>query len=84
MAVLGLRCCCLLSLVAESGLSLHCGVQASHCAGFSCLWAMGSRAHGLSSCDSRAQLACGMWDLPRPGIKPMSSMLAGGVLTSGP
>ena len=25
----------------------------------------------LSSCDSRAQLLCGMWDLPRPGLEPM-------------
>lgn len=56
-------------LVTGVGASLHCGVQASHCAGFSCLWTMGSRAHGLRDCDSRAQLACGMWD-PRWGSNP--------------
>ena len=26
----------------------------------------------------------GMWDLPRPGIEPMSPALAGGFSTSGP
>ena len=25
----------------------------------------------LSSCGSRAQLLCGMWDLPRPGLEPV-------------
>ena len=27
--------------------------------------------HRLSSCDSRAQLLRGMWDLPRPGLEPV-------------
>ena len=31
----------------------------------------------LSSCGSRAQLLCGMWDLPRPGLEPVSLALAG-------
>ena len=31
----------------------------------------------LSNCSSRAQLLCGMWDLPRPGLEPMSPALAG-------
>ena len=31
-----------------------------------------------------AQLPCGMWDLPGPGIKPMSAALAGRFPTSGP
>ena len=31
----------------------------------------------LSNCGSRAQLLRGMWDLPRPGLEPMSSALAG-------
>ena len=54
----------------------------------------GSRAHGLlylwlqtlecrlSSCGPQAQLLHGMWDLPRPGIKPVSPALAGGFLTT--
>ena len=31
----------------------------------------------LSSCGSRAQLLPGMWDLPRPGLEPVSPALAG-------
>ena len=31
----------------------------------------------LSSCGSRAQLLHGMWDLPRPGLEPVSATLAG-------
>ena len=38
----------------------------------------------LSSCGSRAQLLRGMWDLPRPGLKPVSSALAGRFLTTAP
>ena len=30
----------------------------------------------LSSCDARAQLLCSVWNLPVPGIKPMSPVLA--------
>ena len=53
-------------------------------------------ARGLSSCDSRtlelrlstcgawAQLLCGTWDLPRPGLEPVSPALAGGFLTTVP
>ena len=35
---------------------------------------------GLSSCGTQAWLLCSMWDLPRPGIEPMSPALAGGFL----
>ena len=38
----------------------------------------------LSSCGSRAQLLRGMWDFPRPGLKPVSPALAGGFLTTAP
>ena len=38
----------------------------------------------LSSCGSRAQLLCGMWDLPRPGLEPVSPALAGRFLTTAP
>ena len=34
-------------------------------------------AHGLGHCDSWAQLLRSMWELPRPGIEPMSPALAG-------
>ena len=38
----------------------------------------------LSSCGSRAQLLRGMWDLPRPGLKPVSPELAGRFSTTAP
>ena len=38
----------------------------------------------LSSCGSRAQLLGGMWDLPRPGLEPMSPALAGRFSTTAP
>ena len=38
----------------------------------------------LSSCVSRAQLLRGMWDLPRPGLEPVSPALAGRFSTTAP
>ena len=38
----------------------------------------------LSNCGSRAQLLRSMWDLPRPGLEPVSPALAGGFLTTAP
>ena len=38
----------------------------------------------LSNCDSRAQPLRGMWDLPRPGLEPMSPTLAGRFSTTAP
>ena len=35
------------------------------------------QTHRLSSCGSWAQLLRGMWDLPRPGLEPVSPALAG-------
>ena len=40
--------------------------------------------HGLSSHHPRAQLPRNMWNLPGPGIEPVSPALAGRFLTSGP
>ena len=60
------------------------------------LWSMGSRRTGFSSCGSWA-LECrlsscgpwalllrGTWDLPGPGLEPVSPALAGGFLTTVP
>ena len=63
------------------------GVRASRCRGVSCgrVWVRGERASavltpghvavglelGFHSCDVRS-VACGTWDLPRPGMEPMS------------
>ena len=38
----------------------------------------------FSSCGSRAQLLPGMWDPPRPGLKPVSPALAGRLPTTAP
>ena len=38
----------------------------------------------LNSCGTRASLPHNMWDLPGPGIKPVSLTLLGGFLTTGP
>ena len=55
----------------------------SSCAGFS---SCGSRAleRRLSSCGARAQLLRGMWDLPGPGLEPVSPALAGFLTTAPP
>ena len=42
------------------------------------------QTHRLSSCGSRAQLLRSMWDLPRPGLKPVSPALAGRFSTTAP
>ena len=84
--------CRLFSSCGKQGLLSSCGVQASHCSGFSCC---GARApghlgfisfstwaldHRLSSCGTQAQLFCCMWDLPGSGIEPVSPFLTIGRL----
>ena len=39
---------------------------------------------GFSSCGARAQLLRSMWDLPGPGLEPVSLALASGFLTTAP
>ena len=69
----------LAALVAEPGMRASAGVVC----GLGCC---GPRAleHRLDSCDAWALLPQGRRNLPRPGIKPMSPILAGGLLTAGP
>ena len=38
----------------------------------------------LSNCGSRAQLLRGTWELPRPGLEPVSPALAGRFSTTAP
>ena len=57
------------SVVAARGLS-SCGSQ--------------TLERRLSSCGARASLRRGMWDLPGPGLEPVSPALAGGFLTTVP
>ena len=58
----------------RAGATLHRGARASH----------RLQTHRLSRCGSRAQLLHGMWDLPRPGLEPVSPVLAGGFSTAAP
>ena len=71
----GLSCCGAWALGAQASVVVarrlsSCGLQALE--------------HKLSSCSARAQLLRGMWDLPRPGLEPVSSALAGRFLTTAP
>ena len=50
--------------------------------GLSCgSWAL---EHRLCSCGTWDSLPCSMWDLPGPGIEPVSPALTGRFLTTGP
>ena len=73
-----------LSLIAESG-----GHSSSRCAGLSLIVASLVPEHRLqtrrlSSCGSWAQLLCGMWDLPRPVLEPVSPALTSRFSTTAP
>ena len=72
-----------LSLVVASG-----GHSSSWCAGLSLSRPLVAehrlQMRRLSNCGSRAQLLCGMWDLPRPGLEPVSPALAGRLPTTAP
>ena len=56
-----------------------CGfsAQASHCGGFSYCRAQALERAGFSSCGTLAVLPGGLWNLPGPGIDPVSHALAG-------
>ena len=77
-------------LVSVRGLSLVAasrGHSSSRCAGLSLsrpLLRSELQTRRLSSCGSRAQLLRGLWDLPRPGLEPVSPALAGRFSTTAP
>ena len=50
--------------------------------GLSGLWPSTVTAHGFSSCGTQAPLLQGMWNLPTPGIKPVSPPLTGRILST--
>ena len=52
------------------------------CTGFSLQWLLLLQSTG--SAVVAHKLHCDTWNLPRPGIKPLSPALAGGFSTSGP
>lgn len=70
------------SLLLRAGLLSSWGVWASHCSGFSC----GARVYGEhASVVGTHRLSCphSMWDVPRPGIKPVSYGLQGKIINTG-
>ena len=77
------------SVVAASTATLFCNTQAFHHCGFSCgAQGLGTQASGVAA-DSVVVaygLSCShsIWNLPKPGIKPVSPALAGRFLASGP
>ena len=71
----GFSCCGVQALGAWASVVVACGL--SSCGS----WALERR---LSSSGIRAWSLCGMWDLPGPGLEPMSPALAGGFLTTAP
>ena len=83
MAALGLRFCA--RAFSSCGKRGH---SSSRCVGLSLSWPLVAehrlQMRRLSSCGSRAQLLRGMWDLPRPGLEPVSPALAGRFSTTTP
>ena len=89
LAVLGLRCCARafsscgkrgpLFIAVRRPLTVSASLVAEHR-----LQTHRLRTRRLSSCGPRAQLLRGMWDLPRPGLEPMSPALAGRLSTTAP
>ena len=80
--MLGLHCYSRAILLQPVGSILLCVVWASHDGGFSCF-----RAQALELSGSVVVvhgLSCIMWDLPRPGLEPVSPAMAGGFITTGP
>ena len=84
MAVLGLRFCARafsscgkwgpLFIAVRGLLTIAASVAAEH----------RLQTRRLSSCGSRAQVLRSMWDLPRPGLEPVSPALAGRFSTTAP
>ena len=84
MAVLGLRFCVRafsncgewgpLLIAVHGSLTVVASLDAEH----------RLQTRRLSSCGPRAQPLRGMWDLPRPGLEPVSPALAGRLSTTAP
>ena len=84
MAVLGLRCCARafsscgkwgpLFIAVRGPLTIMASLVSEH----------RLQTRRLSSCGSRAWSLRGMWDLPRPGLEPVSPALAGRFSTTAP
>ena len=84
MAVLGLRFCArAFSNCGKRG-SLFIAVRGPLIIAASLVAEHRLQTRRLSSCGSRAELLRGTWDLPGPGLEPVSPALAGRFSTTAP
>ena len=83
MAVLGLHFCARAFSIGERG-PLFVAVRGPLTIAASVIAEHRLQTPRLSNCGSRAQLLRGMWDLPRPGLEPVSPALAGRFSTTAP
>ena len=84
MAVLGLRFCArAFSRCGERG-PLFIAMRGPFTIAASLAAEHGLQTRKLSDCGSWAQLLRGMWDLPGPGLEPVSPALAGRLSTTAP
>ena len=84
MAVLGLRFCARAFSTCGKWGPLFIAVRGPLTMAASLVAEHGLQTRRLNSCGSRAQLLRSTWDLPRPGLKPMSPALAGRFSTTVP
>ena len=84
MAVLGLRFCARASSSCGERGPLFIAVRGPLTIAASLVAELRLQTRRRSSCGSRAQLLRGMWDLPRPGLEPVSPALAGRFSTTAP
>ena len=83
MAVLGLRFCARASSSCGKRGPLFIAVRGPLIIAASPIAAHRLQTRRLGNCGSRAQPLC-MWDLPRPGLEPVSPALAGRLSTTAP
>ena len=84
MAVLGLRFCARTFSNCSKWGQLFIAVRGPLTIAASLVAEHRLQTRRLSNCGARAQLLRGMWDLPRPGLEPVSPALAGRFSTTAP
>ena len=84
MAVLGLRFCARAFSNCGKWGPLLIAVRGPLIIAASLVAAHRLQTRRLNNCGSRAQLLRGMWDLPRPGLEPVSPELACRLPTTAP
>ena len=84
MAVLGLRFCARAFSSCGKWGPLFIAVRRPLTIAASLVLEQRLQTRRLSDCGSRAHLLCGMWDLPRPGLEPVSPASAGRLSTTVP